>query len=74
VNGDHLRGRGQGISFELPSSNGRGIVTDQKACAAPNAKQSCYAVYDDAGNNLNSLLKFKFSLTDDLKINEINAV
>jgi hypothetical protein len=32
--------------------------------------------YNDAGNNLNirSLLKFKFYLTDDLRINEINAV
>jgi hypothetical protein len=61
---------------KLPSSNELGIATDQRACAASTAKQSCYAVYDDAGNNLNihSLLKFKFYLTDDLMINEINAV
>jgi hypothetical protein len=46
------------------------------ACAVTTAKQSCYAIYYDAGNNLNicSLLKFKFYLTDDLRINEINAV
>jgi hypothetical protein len=51
-------------------------VTDQRVCAADTAKQSCYAIYNDAGNNLNicSLLKFKFYLTDDLMINEINAV
>jgi hypothetical protein len=51
-------------------------VTNQRACAAATAKQSCYAVYGDAGNNLNicSLLKFKFYLTDDLMINEINAI
>jgi hypothetical protein len=51
-------------------------VTDQRACAAATVKQSSYAVYDDASNNLNicSLLKFKFYLTDDLRINKINAV
>jgi hypothetical protein len=51
-------------------------VTDQRACAVATAKQSCCTVYDDVGNNLNihSLLKFKFYLTDDLMINEINAV
>jgi hypothetical protein len=51
-------------------------VIDQRACAAPTAKQSCYVVYDDTGNNLNirSLLKFKFYLIDDLMINEINIV
>jgi hypothetical protein len=51
-------------------------MTDQRACAAATAKQSYYAVYDDACNNLNirTLLTFKFYLTDDLKINEINAV
>jgi hypothetical protein len=61
---------------KLPSSNGRGIAIDQRACATATAKQSCYPVYDDAGNNLNicSLLKFKFYLTDDLRIKEINAV
>jgi hypothetical protein len=51
-------------------------VIDQRACAVATAKQSCHAVYDDVGNNLNirSLLKFIFYLTDDLRINEINAV
>jgi hypothetical protein len=51
-------------------------MINQRACAAATAKQSCYAVYDDTGNNLNihSLLKFKFYLTDDLMINEINVV
>jgi hypothetical protein len=51
-------------------------VTNQRAYAAATAKQSCYTVYDDAGSNLNicSLLKFKFYLTDDLMINEINVV
>jgi hypothetical protein len=51
-------------------------MTDQRACAAATAKKSCYAVYDDTGNNLNicSLLKFKFYLTDDSMTNEINAV
>jgi hypothetical protein len=41
-----------------------------------NAKKLCYGIYDDACNNLNisSLLKFKFCLTDNLMINEINTV
>jgi hypothetical protein len=45
-------------------------MTDQRVCAAATTKQLCYAVYDDAGNNLNfrSLLKFKFYLTEDLMI------
>jgi hypothetical protein len=64
------------FSIGSQSSNGRGIATYQRACAAATTKQSCYAVYDDAGNNLNirSLLKFKFYLTNDLRINEINAL
>jgi hypothetical protein len=45
-------------------------MIDQRVCAAATTKQLCYAVYDNAGNNLNirSLLKFKFYLTEDLMI------
>jgi hypothetical protein len=51
-------------------------VTDQRSYSTTIAKKLCYEIYDDAGNNLNisSLLKFKFCLTDNLTINEINIV
>jgi hypothetical protein len=51
-------------------------VTDQRAYSSTIVKKLCYGIYDDESNNLNirSLLKFKFCLTDDLMINEINTV
>jgi hypothetical protein len=60
---------------KLPSWNGQGIATDQRSYSMTIAKKLCYGIYDDAGNlNISSLLKFNFSLTDNLIINEMNTV
>jgi uncharacterized membrane protein YfhO len=70
---------GDGVS-DISSYSQKSNVTSSSARSqssqAQMGEELCYAVYDDVGNNLyiRSLLKLKFYLTDDLRINEINAI